>query len=1017
MEDFQTITSIHLNTIVQLPDVISWQLTERTNSWINVHWLENRVQTKLRKAETTYAQAGLDREDSYYIQACFRSLPDPTDLDLNKACKLLNDKNKENDISKRPLVYYNGHSVEQSDSGVKQFWLNDEGYSGKVKHINISEVQQWLEMPAIFVYDCDSPGRFLEGLTTETENLHLVSCGIHQQFTCPQRDLFSRVLARPVHTALEQHCVKLDVVLERERMDTLLGNIKNKKSLLGQLYWILTLLTDTIAYSALSGQHFKGFFRDDLLTGTLWRRFILAQKTLKVYACLPMSHPPLPDCSENKLWSLWDNAINTAVKLLRFEDKQENTLVDDFFHDVLSYSGEEYLPLVVEALQNSKHSSNAMDVLQLNWPTVRDNAQLLGNMMNKLTRLLISENAEIFNSSVELLVHIFRQNLALGCHLPAFCCSHLYKSLAIETNDDHILKQLFLQVTMLKHSPENTFADREVLSKFFDHPIAEIRMLALNLISNMSEKWSSEQLKQLHNLLYDYSPKVRASALRAWLTANITAVQSDCVSDKILSMILDNSRNLLMRRELMYELSSIAVEKLSELVAVSKHDSFSSCEMTKISKNKNKSKQKKIDSTAMVKVWRMILTLSSDPDPETASTMQAVVSLVKQRSLEIDAGGKKTAKKKAVIDKNPTSLSARRQPYLDQAIRELFVEPSQTAVPVANGVYSLDVSEDGPIKHQLRCFQTQRAPELIHFGPHHELAFAYRDRVVWQNFADDCSYNLKPAASTSDSSTTVSSLLFLEPVASPVQLLVGHSNGVVRVWQSNVLIAAWQAMYDLDCSVSSKSKVTTKGLLLSALGKTELVTAGDSKQLRVWDLCSEMMSADISTGTDQSITAIASQNRQNVVAGFADGSMRIFDLRTAAAGGKMTVAVKHSKSVCTISVREDQFRVISACAAGTVNVVDWRKPLNPVKSWTYDHAVSDIAIHENLQLIAGAAEALDVRTIHGEELYTVQRPESDGSVPVDGAKKRPPSSVAFHASKALICCCIVKAVNSCSNQM
>ncbi|XP_053690228.1 regulatory-associated protein of mTOR-like [Sabethes cyaneus] len=999
--DLQTITSLHLNATFVLPDIVAWELTERTDSWINVHWLEKRTVLEAVNAETELTD--LDREQSYSVRAGFRSLPDPTDLELKKICRLLNDNNKrKNNIYKRPLVHYNGHSVEAGNPEEKLFLMHDDRYTGKINRVDASLVQEWLEMPAVFVYDCDSAGRFLEGLSEDNENLHLASCGVHEKLPELQRDLFSRVLSCPVQTALKWHGAKLGIAIEVEK----LGNLKDKKSLLGQLNWISSIVTDTIAYNALSKEVFEKLFREDLLVGTLWRRFLLAQRILKDSNCAPISHPPVPDCSEHLLWSFWDSALNNTLEHFRFEEYNGKTLIDEFFHEALSRTGVESLPLVLEALQLTKHSAKALEILQRDWPTIQNNSYLLGNMMYKLSKLLSSKNVELFNSSAELLAEIVRQDFTLGSQLPAFSCTNLCNNLlTLEIGNGQILKQLYLLVAFMKSESGAKFED------------VDVRMLTLFLVSTVNEVLPLDKINQLQNFLEDSSPKVRAAALKAWIAANSESMQADCVINKIIPMIFENSCSLLMRRELTSELKTIAVEKLAELIAVTKQNTGTSIILPKPSKIKSKPKQKKCaqqnntssDTMTMAKVWRVINILCSDPDPETASVMQSLVAFVKQSSLAVDTGAnKKTIKKKTAIEKNRPFLLAPKESFIEVALRELFEKSFLADVAMANGDADItqDLAVNAPngqcINQQLRSFPTQRAPELIHFGPQQQLAFAYRDRVVWQNYTEDCNYSLKPVASTGDSCTTVSSLLFL-PSATTSHLLVGHSNGVVRVWQSNVLLSAWQALYDMDCFGSSRSTDASKGLLLCAFGENEVVTAGESKQIRVWDLNSEMMTTDLPTGVDQPITALVNQNRRNIVAGFADGSMRIYDLRTAGSG-KVTVTAKHIKSVCSIGIQSDNYTVISACVAGTVTVMDWRKLSNPVKSWCYDQPVSNIAIHEQLQLVAGTIEAVDVRSVLGEELYKVYRTDGDGNVLVEGARKRcPSSSVAFHPTKPLMC--------------
>ncbi|XP_058827286.1 uncharacterized protein LOC131687230 [Topomyia yanbarensis] len=303
------------------------------------------------------------------------------------------------------------------------------------------------------------------------------------------------------------------------------------------------------------------------------------------------------------------------------------------------------------------------------------------------------------------------------------------------------------------------------------------------------------------------------------------------------------------------------------------------------------------------------------------------------------------------------------------------------------------------INNQIRNFQTIRAPELIRFGPEQEVAIACKDRVLRYNYSRDTCHNLKPTT-VGDSCTAVSSLVFNNSTTGSSQLLVGHGDGVVRLWQSNTLTNVWQALYD---PVSrTPSTAVAKGLVMSAYGKT-LFTAGDAKYLRSWDLEAEQMIGDTPTGIDEPVTAIVCHNHHNVALGFASGKIRIFDTRTnSRAASKTGYTPPILKSVRTMSVRNNQVTLVSASATGLVHVLDLRKLAIPLKQWSFDGEVSDVAIHDRLQLVAGAGELIDVRTIDGEELYKIHRMEGTGGAG-EGTKKRPPSCLVFHPNEALIC--------------
>ena len=95
--------------------------------------------------------------------------------------------------------------------------------------------------------------------------------------------------------------------------ENLPGKETERKSPRGDLYWIFTAITDTIAWSILPPHVFQKMFRQDLLVASLFRNFLLAKRLMKGMRCNPQSNPPLPDCSSHPLWQVWDFALESGL--------------------------------------------------------------------------------------------------------------------------------------------------------------------------------------------------------------------------------------------------------------------------------------------------------------------------------------------------------------------------------------------------------------------------------------------------------------------------------------------------------------------------------------------------------------------------------------------------------------------------------------------------------------------------------------------------------------------------------
>ena len=75
--------------------------------------------------------------------------------------------------------------------------------------------------------------------------------------------------------------------------------------MLGELNWIFTAITDTIAWNTLPRTLFQKLFRQDLLVASLFRNFLLAERVMRSYDCTPVSQPSLPSTHQVKTISEW----------------------------------------------------------------------------------------------------------------------------------------------------------------------------------------------------------------------------------------------------------------------------------------------------------------------------------------------------------------------------------------------------------------------------------------------------------------------------------------------------------------------------------------------------------------------------------------------------------------------------------------------------------------------------------------------------------------------------------------
>jgi len=115
-------------------------------------------------------------------------------------------------------------------------------------------------------------------------------------------------------------------ILDPEMVDDIPGVSNDRKTPLGELNWIFTAVTDSIAWNVLPKPLFQRLFRQDLLVASMFRNFLLADRILRTLGCTPVSHPPLPSgIAQHPLWQAWDLACETMLFKLISEGVLDTT--------------------------------------------------------------------------------------------------------------------------------------------------------------------------------------------------------------------------------------------------------------------------------------------------------------------------------------------------------------------------------------------------------------------------------------------------------------------------------------------------------------------------------------------------------------------------------------------------------------------------------------------------------------------------------------------------------------------
>ena len=284
----------------------------------------------------------------------YRRALDPTVEDVRALCLWLRRQARH----ERILLHYNGHGVPRPTAN-GEIWVFDKNHTEYIP-LSVSDLRQWMGKPSIVVLDCSSAGILIPFLTcplpSENENVNnnnpsststtttttptspepqdmetaasnwvkdtIVLCPTSDQEWLPMHpdypaDVFTSCLTTPIQMALRWFVRRNRQSmggLNPEAVDAIPGKPNDRKTPLGELNWIFTAVTDSIAWNVLPKALFQRLFRQDLLVASMFRNFLLADRILRSLNCTPQSYPPLPPgVADHPMWQAWDLACETCL--------------------------------------------------------------------------------------------------------------------------------------------------------------------------------------------------------------------------------------------------------------------------------------------------------------------------------------------------------------------------------------------------------------------------------------------------------------------------------------------------------------------------------------------------------------------------------------------------------------------------------------------------------------------------------------------------------------------------------
>jgi regulatory associated protein of mTOR len=498
-------------------------------------------------------------------------------------------------------------------------------------------------------------------------------------------DLFTSCLTTPITMALRWFVISNPLIknVSLEMTMKVPGRVTDRRTPLGELNWIFTSITDTIAWSVLPTDLFLRLFRNDLMVAALFRNFLLADRIMRNFNCHPVSDPVLPQTNQHPMWEAWDLAADHCLSQLPSLLDSTKTVeykLSTFFSDQLSAfevwikkGGSStdpplQLPIVLQVLLSQVHRLRALLLLSkfLDFGEWAVNLALSVGIFPYVLKLLQSPALELR----PVLVFIWAKLLAVD---PS-CRNDLLKDngytyfIGILTNTN---TSAFLVPNISEHRAMCVF----ILSVFCrDFPAGQHACLSNDLLpallpyltdqdsllrqwttvclssfwANFADgKWAAINVnahEQLSACLLDPVPEVRAGALAAlgYLLGDLERVEQVLNIEKFITVALLKclpDPSPLIRKELTCALSKLVQEEEDKFIFIAfevldeNRKSSGGSELKKFSSTSPYSDNRKgpIQQSLHLSTWKALLTLSADPFYTVAAAAGIVVDRIYQK--------------------------------------------------------------------------------------------------------------------------------------------------------------------------------------------------------------------------------------------------------------------------------------------------------------------------------------------------------------------------------------------------
>lgn len=253
-----------------------------------------------------------------------------------------------------------------------------------------------------------------------------------------------------------------------------------------------------------------------------------------------------------------------------------------------------------------------------------------------------------------------------------------------------------------------------------------------------------------------------------------------------------------------------------------------------------------------------------------------------------------------------------------------------------------------------KCSSPAQAVAFHPYDPH--IAIAVNDNItIWDYIQNDKMLVLRGERPPGGSAIRkICSLTYVNAHDTPLLAAISDDGSVrINSAENGNLVTAWSAA-PKQSNMTYTSNSLNRGYIMEwDQMRQEFIIGGNSQFLRVWDAEKELMSADIPTGADSSVSSISLDPTGGLLMciGCGDGTVRVFDRRLAPHESRVMTFREHTAWVVAATLINDK-HIISGSTAGDIRNYDMKDHSSTPSCQIPGQGLKAMAVHTQADIVA-----------------------------------------------------------------